>query len=192
MSFIPRRPIVRRSALLGSAALMAGLLPSGAWAQCTDNFTTVGVNIPNVGGIAPVQELLPLGRGSSLSAFTATINTVNTAFLTGTSAFVSAPGGPRPDQQGGGAWVRGVGGTAETTTTSTGTISGGLVEHRHPELQDDGPSGLRGLSGRARHLRAERRRHRCKHPLRRDRRLPRSSNQGRDPRWCLLQSKCRR
>jgi opacity protein-like surface antigen len=127
MSFIPRRPMARRSALLGSAALMAGLLPSGGWAQCTDNFSTVGVNIPNVGGVAPVQELLPLGRGSSLSAFTATINTVNTAFLTGTSAFVSAPGGPRPDQQGGGAWVRGVGGTAETTTTSTGTISGGLI-----------------------------------------------------------------
>ena len=37
---------------------------------------------PGVGGVAPVQELLPLGRGSSLSAFTATINTVNTAFLT--------------------------------------------------------------------------------------------------------------
>ena len=66
--------------------------------------------------------LAPLGTGSSLSALISTINTVNTAFLTNTSAFVSAPGRPQPDQQGGGVWGRVIAGTADTKTTSTGTI----------------------------------------------------------------------
>src|SRR6476661_7874881 len=79
-----------RSAVMGGLALVAGLLgTSSAYAQCTDNFNFVG----NLGGgnIVPVSTLLPLGAGSSLSALTSTINTVNTAFLTSTSAFVSAP-----------------------------------------------------------------------------------------------------
>src|SRR5437762_1213658 len=113
-----------KSAILGGAALAVGLLgSSGAWAQCTDNFNFTALNIPVPGARAPVQDLLPLGRGSSLSAFTATINTVNTAFLTTTSAFVSAPGNPQPDQQGGGAWSRVVAGTVDTSTSSTGTLT---------------------------------------------------------------------
>ena len=86
----------------------------------TDNFNFVGA-VPII-GIVPVQNLFPLGTGSALSALTSTINTVNTAFLTSTSAFVSAPGGPRPDQQGGGAWSRVIAGTVELKTSSTGTI----------------------------------------------------------------------
>ena len=118
----------RKSALFGGAALATGLLgSSGAWAQCTDNFAFRGQNIPAATQFAPVQDLLPLGRGSSLGALTATINTVNTAFLTSTSAFVSAPGGPQPDQQGGGVWGRAVAGSVETTTKSTGTLDTSAV-----------------------------------------------------------------
>ena len=51
------------------------------------------------------------------------MNTINTAFLTTTSAFVSAPAGPQPDQQGGGAWNRVIAGTVDVNTTSTGTIT---------------------------------------------------------------------
>jgi hypothetical protein len=125
MSFVPRPSIVRKGAILGSAALVLGLLGApGAWAQCTDNFNFFGV----VGGQpTPVQNLLPLGTGSSLSALTSTINTVNTAFLTSTSAFVSAPGNPQPDQQGGGAWGRVIAGTVETNSSSVGTLGGTIV-----------------------------------------------------------------
>ena len=92
-----RRP--RASRLLGGgAALAMGVLSStGAWAQCADNFN-LAATIAGV-GLQPVQRLVPLGTGPSLSALTSTINTVNTAFLTGTSAFVSAPGGPVPDRK---------------------------------------------------------------------------------------------
>ena len=119
MSFVPRRP-ARKGAILGGAALMLGALgPSAASAQCTDNFSLVGVIGPNVVSGA---QLFPLGGGSSINALASTINTVNTAFLTSTSAFVSAPGGPRPDQQGGGVWGRAIAGTVETSNSSTGTV----------------------------------------------------------------------
>jgi len=111
----------RKGAILGSAALALGLFgSSGAWAQCTDNFNYFGV----IGGgpSVPISQFLPLGRGSSLSALTSTINTVNTAFLTSTTAFVSAPGGAQPDQQGGGVWGRVIAGTADTSTTSTASL----------------------------------------------------------------------
>ena len=121
MTLTTRLLAARKGATLGSAALALAMLGSnGAWAQCTDNFNFFAF----VGGQPrPVQELLPLGRGSSVSAFVSTINAVNTAFLTNTSAFVSAPGGPQPDQQGGGVWVRGIAGTVDTETTSTGILN---------------------------------------------------------------------
>jgi opacity protein-like surface antigen len=118
-----------KRALQAGATLLVGLSSaSGVWAQCTDTFATFGNNIPAPGQTRPVQELLPLGRGSSLSALTATINTVNTTFLTSTSAFVSAPGNPEPDQQGGGVWARGVGGSVTSKTSSTGTLDGIVVD----------------------------------------------------------------
>src|SRR5581483_3037498 len=125
MSFVPRLPNARKGAILGSAALVLGLAgPPGAWAQCTDNFNFFGL----IGGVpTPVQNLLPLGTGSSLSALTSTINTVNTAFLTSTSAFVSAPGNPKPDQQGGGVWSRVIAGTVESESSSVGTLGGTVV-----------------------------------------------------------------
>jgi opacity protein-like surface antigen len=115
---------MRRSLLCSSAALAAALLASsGAWAQCTDNFNFRALNVPSPGQSAPVSVLVPLGAGSSLSALTSTINTINTAYLTTTSAFVSAPGGTAADQQGGGAWGRTIVGTVDTNTSSTGTLS---------------------------------------------------------------------
>jgi opacity protein-like surface antigen len=86
------------------------------------------VNAPVAGSVRPAAEALPLGRGSSLSAFTATINTINTAFLTSTSAFVSAPGSPGADQQGGGVWARTVGGGVDTKTSSTGVLDGIITD----------------------------------------------------------------
>jgi opacity protein-like surface antigen len=102
-------------------ALAAGMVgPSEAWAQCKDNFNIVG--FPAIFGTVPVSQLFPLGGGSSISALMSTINTINTAFLTQTTAFVSAPGNPKPNQQGSGAWGRVIGGSVETKTSSVGTL----------------------------------------------------------------------
>jgi hypothetical protein len=49
------------------------------------------------------------------------INTVNTAFLTNTTSFVSAPGGAQADQNSGGAWTRGIAGTVNSKADSIST-----------------------------------------------------------------------
>src|SRR5712672_3810165 len=53
------------------------------------------------------------GSPSAISGMiTSSIFAVNSAFLTQTGAFVSAPANPAPGQEGGGVWIRGVGGEA--------------------------------------------------------------------------------
>ena len=91
--------------LVSGVALMVGALASsGAQAQCTGS---------------GIGQVFPFGYGSGVNALTSVIGTVNTAFLTGSSAFVSAPGGAAPDSQGGGVWVRDIAGTATTQANST-------------------------------------------------------------------------
>jgi opacity protein-like surface antigen len=116
--------------VVGSATLLMGLLgSSAAWAQCSDNFSVLG----NLSGQhVPAGLFFPLGGGSSLNALTSTINTVNTAFLTSTSALVSAPGSPQPDQQGGGIWGRAIGGEVEAKSTSLSTLDLSAVGSGHP------------------------------------------------------------
>ncbi len=160
-----------RRALLGGAALVLGLLgSSGAWAQCRDNFNYSDLRPPYL----PAPFAFPLGIGATLSSFTSTINTINTAFLTSTSAFVSAPGGPPPDQQGGGAWSRVVAGTVETNTSSVGTLTGppgAVPPGGDAKLRCQHTAELRWLPGRPRHIGPERWRHRCQLACRRDWRL---------------------
>ena len=187
MGFTTRVVTPRKSAILGGAALALGMLgSSGAWAQCTDNFNFRATNVPSPGQFAPVSVLAPLGTGSSLSAFISTINSVNTAFLTNTTAFVSAPGKPQPDQQGGGVWGRVIGGSVDTKTTSTGSIDVSALgqppdtgkQTCHTTVRQD----YVGLSIRPRHLDPERRRHGSQLALGRDRRLLRGPHQGQDTR----------
>jgi outer membrane autotransporter protein len=101
-------------------ALAASLFAaSGAQAQnCTAMQTGGLINLAAVGSS-------PAAVGSMIgSAITAS----NTAFLLQSSSFVGAPSNPAPDQQGGGIWVRGVGGQvdvkSQTNTTATGTVAG--------------------------------------------------------------------
>src|SRR4029077_6417864 len=47
---------------------------------------------------------------SAGTSITSAITTLDIAFLTQSTAFVSSPSNPRPDQLGGGIWVRGIGG----------------------------------------------------------------------------------
>ena len=106
-----------KSVTLGGAALALGMLgSSAAWAECRDTFAVAGVPLPGL------STLLPFGQGGSVNSLVSVINTVNTSFLTSTSAFVSAPGGPRPDQQGSGVWIRGMAGTVDNNNTGVTTI----------------------------------------------------------------------
>jgi opacity protein-like surface antigen len=125
MSLVTRLQAARNRAVMGGAALLAGMVAApGAWAQCTDNFN---VALIANGQIQSAQNALPLGKGASIPAFLSTVNTINTAFLTQTTAFVSAPGNPRPDQQGSGAWARTIAGTVDVDTTSTGRLDSSAV-----------------------------------------------------------------
>ena len=106
---------LRKCALLSSTAMIVGLLAcTGAQAQCADNFNYVAIT---GNGVSPASG------GASVTSLIATMNTVNTAFLTSSTAFVSSQSGPRPGQEGGGVWSRVVGGTVDTTTTSTTTLN---------------------------------------------------------------------
>jgi opacity protein-like surface antigen len=63
---------------------------------------------------------------ASVGTLVSSINSVDTVFLTQSSAFVGSPANPQPDQQGGGVWARGVGGhLAYGTTATAGNISFG-------------------------------------------------------------------
>jgi opacity protein-like surface antigen len=98
----------------GAAALALTLLSaSAAQAQCTSS-----------GAASMSPEIGPWSRAvaggsASVAALISSINSVNTAFLTQSSAFIGSPPNPRPDQQGGGVWARGVGGHLDSSTTTT-------------------------------------------------------------------------
>jgi opacity protein-like surface antigen len=67
-----------------------------------------------------------IAGGSAAGSFAGALGNVGTAFLTQQgSAFVSAPNNPKPDQPGGGVWVRGVGGevTNRFSSSSTGALT---------------------------------------------------------------------
>ena len=66
---------------------------------------------------------------ASVGTLMTSINSVNTAFLTQSSALIGSPANPQADQQGGGVWVRGVGGHLSAGTTATaGNISFGTPQ----------------------------------------------------------------
>ena len=109
-----------------AAAATGLLMPSWAMAACTDTFNSAFVNAgapaANPSPAFAYQNLFPLGVGASLNAVVSTMNTVNTAFLSPSSSFVSAKGGAQPGELGGGVWGRAVVGTVETSSTTTSTV----------------------------------------------------------------------
>ena len=111
---------------VATAALIAMFAAStNATADCTDTFNTAFVPAgapPGPQQGTPYQHLFPLGVGSSLNAVVSTMNTVNTAFLSPSSAFVTAKGAQGPGQLGGGVWARTVAGVVESNSTTTGTV----------------------------------------------------------------------
>jgi opacity protein-like surface antigen len=103
--------------LAGFAFAMALSTATSAFAQCTGTAT---------GALAPQLLGAAAAGGAAAGSFSGALGNLATAFLSQQgSAFVSAPGDPKPDQEGGGVWTRGVGGQVTNTFTSnaTGTIT---------------------------------------------------------------------
>ena len=115
--------------ILGAGALALTLFSaSAAQAQCT----VVGLtDLSKVaaGAVANAGVMAVTNVSASVGALVSSINTVNTAFLTQSSAFIGSPANPQPDQEGGGVWARGVGGHLNVSTTATaGNISFGTAQ----------------------------------------------------------------
>ncbi|WP_430912727.1 autotransporter domain-containing protein [Methylobacterium sp. sgz302541] len=107
------RGSARKAFLLAGTAVALPLMASAAQAQCTPT----QANQANGGGIIGDFSAAASGSVAAVQALTSVLNTTNTAFLTQTSGFIGAPSNPFPGQQGGGVWVRGIGGTVDTNTT---------------------------------------------------------------------------
>src|SRR6476660_9476130 len=94
---------------------------SAALADCNGTGSFVpGTVIPGLPNFTPAA-ILPFAAGGAVNSLVSAINTANTAFWTQSTAFVSAPANPQPNQEGGGVWTRGIGG--EITTKSISTTS---------------------------------------------------------------------
>src|SRR5262245_29643986 len=107
-----------RKTFVAAVLIFAGFAASSAQAQ---NCSPIPDPVAASFGINFDQTLLFGGAISGASAIAATITAANTAFLTHSTAFVSAPASPSPDSQGGGVWIRGVGG--ESTMKGSEAIS---------------------------------------------------------------------
>jgi opacity protein-like surface antigen len=115
----------KRRGLAGVAFAMAISTGSGAFAQCSSVVTGSGNGI-GAAVFGPQFTALAATGGAASGAFAGALGNLSTAFLTQQgSAFVSAPNDPKPDQPGGGVWIRGIGG--EVTNKFTSTASGNVV-----------------------------------------------------------------
>jgi opacity protein-like surface antigen len=104
------------------ATILLASASSSAIAGCTGG-TLFALSGGNALGTfnAPATNLAAFSAGGALNTLISSINTANTAFLTQSTAFVGAPGNPRPNQEGGGIWARGIGGEIDTKNSSTST-----------------------------------------------------------------------
>lgn len=116
----------RRAVVTGTALVLAMSASSGALAQQCGGIMLSGPALPtSVGGgfgapFANVVQGFATGLAAS-NAITSTLTATNTAFLTQSTSYVSAPANAPPNSDGGGIWVRGVGG--ELSIKSDSTIS---------------------------------------------------------------------
>ncbi len=110
-----RTPSRLKIRILGGATLALALAgATGAQAQCTSTGNPLFNSLAN-GGVSAVNSLV------------AATNTVNTAFLTQTSAFIGSPQTNIADQTVGGAWSRGIAGEVDMKATGTATGTGSLA-----------------------------------------------------------------
>ena len=103
-----------KATALGIAFAVSLFAASGAQAQnCA-----IPVNrfISNLGGVGS-------SPASVSSMISSTITASSTAFLLQSTAFIGSPPNPQPDQEGGGVWVRGVGGEVSVKSSTTTPVS---------------------------------------------------------------------
>jgi opacity protein-like surface antigen len=108
-----------RNMLSAAVFALAATASTGAWAQ------NCGA-LPNNGAITfpggDAKNMFGAGIAAA-SAAAATISATNLAFLTHSTAFVSAPPNAPPDSQGGGVWARAVGGHEKITSSGTASYN---------------------------------------------------------------------
>jgi outer membrane autotransporter protein len=113
------RPRTSKGAVAAIAFVFSLLAASGANAQQTCSnafFTFPGASVFSAGALG--------GAPASVSSIIgSTITTASTAFLLQSTAFIGSPGNPSPYQQGGGIWVRGVGGEVDVKSSSNSAIA---------------------------------------------------------------------
>src|SRR5579872_3113156 len=110
--------ILGRQVLPGLAFALALSGSSSAFAQCA--ISSIQTNI-----FTNLFSNYASAVAASSGGIAGALGNLNTAFQTQQgSAFVSAPSDPKPDQPGGGVWVRGVGGEVNNkfTTNSNATV----------------------------------------------------------------------
>jgi opacity protein-like surface antigen len=112
----------------GALVLMMFSAPA-AHAQCTPVGLNPGPDFPTKAAVTAVA-----GVSAYVGSLVSSIHSTNTAFLTQSSALIGSPPNPQPDQPGGGAWARGIGGHLTYGTTATagninfgGPIPGNLI-----------------------------------------------------------------
>src|SRR5262249_33894671 len=97
-------------------------------AQCLNTFTSptpAGAPFPGFGGPDPAKGLFTntpamfAFAGNAASSLATSLTTLNTVYLTQTTAFIGSPANAQPGQSSGGVWVRGVGGSIDTDSTTT-------------------------------------------------------------------------
>jgi opacity protein-like surface antigen len=104
----------RRTVVAGAALALSLLAASAAQAQqtCSNGFLTGGGAAFGAGPLAASPAALASMIGT-------TITTASSAFLLQSTAFVGSPANPSPYQQGGGIWIRGVGGEVDVKSNSS-------------------------------------------------------------------------
>jgi len=118
--------LIKGGSLAGALVIAATMFGTAGQAQAqASNCTTTLPNPalpPAFFNWGPAAICAGASAGSSISS---SITTLDVAFLTQSTVFVSSPTNPQPDQMGGGVWIRGVGGEdrikSSSTTTSIGT-----------------------------------------------------------------------
>jgi opacity protein-like surface antigen len=120
-----KQSALRKWGLAAGTALATGLVgSSGALAQSCGNLTINGTTA-GVGPYALNNTIGALGSGlSGANAIMGAVQAANTAFLTQSTAFVSAPGNPPANSEGAGVWFRNVGG--DLNLKSTTQVNGGV------------------------------------------------------------------
>src|SRR5262245_55066049 len=115
-----------RATRMGKPGILAGLTLAFAVSASPAAFA----NCNGTGALVGLTQFLPFAGGGAVNALASAINAANTSFLTQSTAFVSAPPNPRPNQEGAGVWVRGIGGenTIKSTSTTTNVVIGGAAQ----------------------------------------------------------------